>query len=106
MISCKNITVFMLMTVLVFGGVSMAKVIYVDASAAGTNDGTTWADAFVQLRSILDPSDPCYPSDPCKRPEAGDQIWVAAGVYKPTSGSDTSISFELVDGVAMLPTEY
>ena len=29
---------------------------------------------------------------------AGDEIWVAAGTYKPTTGSNRDISFELKEG--------
>src|SRR5690554_311801 len=32
---------------------------------------------------------------------SGDQIWVAGGTYKPTEGTDRSISFELKDGVEL-----
>ncbi|HBX87532.1 MAG TPA: hypothetical protein DEG09_02810, partial [Marinilabiliaceae bacterium] len=31
----------------------------------------------------------------------GEQIWVAAGIYKPTEGTDRTISFQLKDGVAL-----
>lgn len=31
---------------------------------------------------------------------SGDQIWVAAGIYKPTNGTDRTISFALKNGVA------
>ena len=30
---------------------------------------------------------------------AGDEVWVAAGIYKPTDDGDRTISFELKDGV-------
>ncbi len=30
---------------------------------------------------------------------SGDEIWVAAGTYKPTAGADPTISFVLVNGV-------
>jgi hypothetical protein len=32
---------------------------------------------------------------------AGDQIWVAAGIYKPTTDSDRTISFELKSGLSV-----
>jgi predicted outer membrane repeat protein len=32
---------------------------------------------------------------------SGDQIWVAGGTYKPTTGTDRSISFQLKDGVEL-----
>jgi hypothetical protein len=45
--------------------------IYVNANAAGANDGSSWADAFISLTDALTVSMP------------GDEIWVARGVYKP-----------------------
>lgn len=33
--------------------------------------------------------------------QAGDELWVAAGIYKPTTGNDRSISFELKEGVKL-----
>ncbi len=68
------------------GSVS-ADIIYVDDSAQGTNDGTGWADAFTDLQSALAAS------------QAGDQVWVAEGVYKPTNGTRRRTAFELADGI-------
>jgi len=61
---------------------------YVDASAIGANNGTTWSDAYTDLQSALSSAG------------AGDQIWVTDGVYSP--GSTSTDSFVLVDGVTML----
>ena len=32
---------------------------------------------------------------------SGDEVWVAAGTYKPTTGADRTVSFLLIDGVAL-----
>ncbi|MGB3653680.1 MAG: calcium-binding protein [Rivularia sp. (in: cyanobacteria)] len=59
----------------------------VKANATGTNDGSSWENAFTSLQSALDKA----------KPE--DQIWVAQGVYKP--GNNRTDSFELEDGVSV-----
>ncbi|QDU66827.1 right-handed parallel beta-helix repeat-containing protein [Engelhardtia mirabilis] len=65
-----------------------AATIHVDAAATGAADGTTWTDAFGDLQSALAAA------------SAGDEIWIAAGVYTP-SDIDATASFVLVDGVAL-----
>jgi hypothetical protein len=62
---------------------------YVKWNAAGANNGTSWANAFPDLQSALSAA------------SNGDEIWVAAGTYKPTLTSNRSISFTLKNGVAM-----
>src|SRR5262245_44082982 len=62
---------------------------YVDDSAPGARSGLSWADAFTDLQVALTTA------------QAGDEVWVAAGTYKPTSGTDRTTSFVLVEGVAL-----
>jgi hypothetical protein len=71
------------------GGVSQAHAVcYVNAAATGHNNGTSWADASTQLSfSLIDPL--------CT------EIWVAKGVYKPTLGSDRTISFDIPPGTQL-----
>ena len=63
-----------------------AGIYLVDASAKGKNTGTSWADAFTDLQSAL-------------AKNILGEVWVAKGTYKPTSGSDRSISFTTQSGV-------
>lgn len=53
--------------------VAAGGTIYVDDSAGGANNGTTWADAYNYLQDGL--------ADPCLVP--GSEIWVAQGTYRP-----------------------
>jgi predicted outer membrane repeat protein len=69
--------------------VSRAAIIYVRASAAGANNGTSWANAYTALYTALAAAGP------------GAEIWVAAGTYKPTAIADRGISFELESGVGV-----
>jgi len=54
------------------------------------NDGLAWGTAFQTLQQALLVA------------EAGDSIWAAEGTYKPTTGTDRSISFVMKNGVAIL----
>ena len=68
----------------------MLSSVYVDLAASGlTHDGTSWATAFVDLQQGLAAA------------VSGDNILVAKGTYKPTSGSDRAASFQLKSGVAI-----
>ena len=62
---------------------------HVKWNANGANNGISWADAFTSLQSALAVA------------SSGDEIWVAAGTYKPTEGMDRTISFNLKSGVAL-----
>ena len=56
---------------------AIGGVLHVDALAVGSNDGSSWTDAFTDLQPALAAA------------VSGDEIWVAAGSYKPASPLDT-----------------
>ncbi|MEP5255576.1 MAG: T9SS type A sorting domain-containing protein [Winogradskyella arenosi] len=49
--------------------------IYVNQNATGYNDGSSWADAYVDLQSAI------------ASMSAGDEIWIAGGTYKPSTAN-------------------
>lgn len=77
------------------GCVSFAgQIIYVDAGAAGNNDGTSWVDAYNYLQDAMAVA------------SSGEEIWVTEGIYKPNLGSkieldDRNATFQLKNGVAI-----
>ena len=61
---------------------------YVDGSATGSNDGTSWANAYTDLQTALANS------------VSGTDLWIAAGTYAPHA-TDRSVSFMLKNGVSL-----
>jgi hypothetical protein len=71
-----------------------APVLYVDADAPGSNNGTSWDDALHELRAAL-----CLAA----RASTVAEIRVAEGVYKPAgAGGLRTRTLQLVNGVALL----
>ena len=77
-----------------------AQIVYVDDSATGANDGTSWPNAFVHLQDALAIVQPTQ------------EVWVAAGTYRPDQSSSPlnptppvpgsrTESFVLTSGVAV-----
>ncbi|NCS53639.1 MAG: cadherin [Microcystis aeruginosa G13-05] len=64
------------------------RIIYVNAAATGGNSGTSWTNAFTDLQAALNAA-----------PLLGDEIWVAAGTYKPTTTTDRTATFTLKNQV-------
>ena len=60
----------------IYQQVTSTNIIFVDSSATGANNGTSWGDAFTSFQSALDIA------------ESGDTIWIAKGTYYPSSGYD------------------
>jgi hypothetical protein len=86
----KKLRTCILITLL-FNTHAHAVIWYVTESGAGAMDGTNWANAYpgTSLQTAINASG------------TGDEIWVACGTYRTTSGADRSISFSMKNGVAI-----
>lgn len=54
-----------------------SRIVHVDLNATGANNGKRWSDAYTDLRAALFAA------------AAGDEFWVAAGIYYPDASSQT-----------------
>jgi hypothetical protein len=91
----RGAAVLLALAALAGGGKALATtVIYVNHAANGANDGSSWADAFVDLQDALAAAAQMPPGDA--------QIWVAAGTYRPgPPDAPPEATFNLVSGVAL-----
>lgn len=72
---------------------TLAAVIHVNGALAdGANDGTSWENAYRGANAL---------TTAIALSVNGDQIWVASGVYKPTTTATRTISFNLKTGVGI-----
>jgi hypothetical protein len=92
----KNIilnTIFLMTITLLLGCNSSGKTIYVNANASPGGNGTTWQKAYKNLQDALDNA------------VTGDEIWVMAGIYKPSieigESGDRYKSFRIKNGIAL-----
>ena len=67
-----------------------AQNLYVDINATGPNNGIDWDSAYVDLQDAL------------SNATAGDTVFVAQGVYVPTSTTNRDTSFNIPDSVVVL----
>ncbi|MBD2705867.1 immunoglobulin domain-containing protein [Spirosoma sp. BT702] len=69
-----------------------ASVVYVTQDGAGLQNGASWSNALsgTALQTAINTAAGC-----------GAQVWVAAGTYKPTTGTDRNISFSIRNGVTI-----
>ena len=85
----KRMILSLLCVGVMWGSTAWGTTYYVDDTATGLNDGMSWSNAFTDLQSAL------------ALASTSDEIHVAAGLYKATTGSDRGVSFLMVDGVAL-----
>ena len=70
-----------------FASCSAYAVTFVDPSATGAGDGSSWGDAFTELQAGLASAGP------------SGEVWVAGGVYTPAGpGGDRTATFSLLNG--------
>lgn len=70
-----------------FSPLSSQTIRFVDQNASGTGDGSSWQNAFPHLQQALAIA------------QNGDEVWVAKGVYKPTTTTDRNAFFNLSSGL-------
>ncbi len=84
----KILSFIPVLVLFLFANTAVAQqVIHVKQGANG--NGSSWANALGSLQMAL------------KKAKSGDEIWVAAGIYKPTAGFDRNASFRIPSGVAV-----
>ena len=69
-----------------------SPVLFVDASTPNNNYGADWNNAFATLEEALSLAASCSEVE---------EIWVADGTYYPTTGTDRTASFEMLNGIAI-----
>ena len=68
----KKPNIILTLVLLLFSLSSFTQnIVYVDQSASGTNDGSSWVNAYTELQDALLISN------------AGKEIWIAKGTYSP-----------------------
>ena len=91
--------VFVLFLLVVLCTAATGEVIYVDADAAGANDGSSWVSAYYYLQDAL------ADANSAEKPV---EIRLAQGVYKPNEGllvipekGWREATFQLINGVSL-----
>ncbi len=85
----KTSTLCVLPLLLGLAATSAAQATYVDLNATGSNNGSSWADAYSDLQTALATT-------------SSGEIWVAQGRYRPAPVGQPTVSFTLRNNVALL----
>jgi autotransporter-associated beta strand protein/predicted outer membrane repeat protein len=81
-----------------FGFTDPTQSIYVDESATGSDNGSSWSNAYTSLQFALSAAastESSFPGTPIS-------IFVAQGTYYPTSGTSRTATFQLINDVAII----
>lgn len=85
--------------------ISMVAILALNTTATGTQLSVINSTILYVKQEgngdCLDWTSACELQSALSIAEIGDQVWVAAGIYKPTTDSDREVSFELPSGVAI-----
>jgi len=77
----QKITPILAMAILWIAGTSTyAATVYVNHAATGSNNGTSWTDAYTSLTTAL------------ANATSGDEVWIAEGTYSPGTARGNSFS--------------
>lgn len=79
----KNTLLFAILLCFVY---TKASIIYINKNATGTNNGSSWTNAYTTIELAFNNS------------IVGDKIWIAQGVYKP-SGTLRTTAYSIPNGV-------
>ena len=90
----RSLAIFAIVAAFVLAsGLASAGTVYVNvAQLTGLNNGSTWADAYQGVDGL---------QTALTAAVAGDRIWVAQGSYRASATQNTSISFQLKNGVEL-----
>jgi len=80
---------FALLLILLMNGFWAFAQVHYYVRPCSSGSGSSWEDATCDLYSVLSVA------------RSGDEIWVAAGTYTPSSNGDRNASFRIADGVRM-----
>jgi hypothetical protein len=96
-----TLKITLIISLILFWGISSARVIYVDGRALGLNNGSSWENAYIYLQDALaDANSSVRLGSP--KSEKIVEIRVAQGIYTPDKGADvTFASFELINNVTI-----
>ncbi|MBX7204381.1 MAG: T9SS type A sorting domain-containing protein [Bacteroidia bacterium] len=82
----KTMKYILMMTLLTMGLQGMGQtIVYVKKTASGTNNGTSWTNAYTNLRTAL------------TNAPSGAQVWIAADTFYVPAGLGRDVSFEITN---------